>query len=801
MLRNYLTSAFRSVLKHQFFSLIHIGGLAIGLTASIFVIHFARMEYSLDDFHADSERIYRVATARLRDGVEATRFATTFAGAGPAIQADNAGVESFTRLFFRSRGGIVTWTQGNQRFREHGLFNVDSGFFKVFSFPILAGRAEDLYAPRTAFVEEATARKYFGDTNPIGQHITFGTVEGVEEYEIRGVVRCPENSSLTFTFLLSYHGLSHFFGSEHYTNWLWLDFHTFIKLHPGADPGQLESHLPALLKKFRGDRASNSKLILQKLPDIYLQSAMEFETGRTGDESIVRILMVLGIILLAIVGLNFINLSTSMSFTRVKEVGIRKTLGSHRQNLVFQFMAETSITNLVAAFLCVFLLWLFLPSFNMLTGRNLEFAAFLRQDLWIYLSLFFIGGTLLLGLWPALQLSSFRPIDVLKGLSGRVSGGAWLRKGFVGFQAFVSFSLVVVILVILDQVNYVQNKDLGIQTANTLVIRTPAVVTGRDPYYSSLDAFITELQRDAQVTHIATSADCPGKDVAWVSGTRKLGAPLNEGSSMYRADVDEMFVPLLNLTLLAGRNFEKTSPSRDALVNETALRQLGFATPEEGIGQPFLCGYDTLIIVGVVKDYHQVSPREAMSPTIFHNRRETPSWFFIRYEGDDAMGIVRRAETVFGKVFPTDFFDYFFLDEFYDRQYQLERRLATIMLVFCSLAVTVSSLGLLGLTWFTVSRRRKELAIRKVVGSSEARLYRHATGGIFITTLAGSMVGIPITTYIMTNWLETFAMHTTVKPWVFGVALIVSLLVAVATVSGYTLKVIRSNPVVHLRSE
>lgn len=800
MFRNYLTAAFRNVLKHKFFSLIHIGGLALGLTASIFVIHYARMEYSLDRFHADNVRIYRVATARVRDGVEATRFATTFAGAGPAIKADNPEVESFTRLFYRSRGGIVTWTKGNQRFRESGLFNVDSGFFNVFSFPIIAGRAEDLHAPQTAFIEEATARKYFGDSNPIGQYITFGTVEGVEDYEIVGVVRCPENSSITFTFLFSYHGLNHFFGSEHYTNWNWLDFHTFIKLHPGADPSQLANRFPALLKKFRGERAAHLRLVLQQLPEIYLQSATEFETGRTGDESIVRILMLLGIILLAIVGLNFINLSTSMSFTRAKEVGIRKTLGSHRQHLVFQFIAETALTNFVAGAICIGLLWLFLPSFNLLTGRHLEFAALVRKDLWLYLSIFLVGGTLLLGLWPALQLSSLRPVDVLKGSAGPVSTGAWLRKGFVGFQAFVSFSLVAVILVILDQVNYVQDQDTGIKTANTLVVPTPAVVTGRDAYFSSLDAFIAELQLDASVEQVTTTADCPGKDVAWVSGTRKLGAPLSEGSSMYRADIDEMFVPVMGLTVLAGHNFEKTSSSRNALINETAMRQFGFPSPEDAIGQRLLCGLDTLRITAVIKDFHQVSPREAVSPTIFHNRLETPSWFIIRYQGD-AASVARKAEAAFGKVFPGDFFDYFYLDEFYDRQYLLERRLATIMLVFCGLAVTISSLGLLGLTWFTVSRRRKELAIRKVVGSSEARLYRHAAGGIFVTTLAGSLLGIPLTAYVMTRWLETFAMHTTVKPWIFVVAMIVSLLVALLTVSGYTLKVIKTNPVAHLRSE
>lgn len=800
MLRNYLVSAWRSILKHRYFNLIHIGGLAIGLTAAILVIHYARIEYSLDNFHADGDRIYRVASARLRDGVEATRFATTFAGAGPAIAADYPEVEHYTRLFYRSRGGIVSRVGSPVRFRETGMYNVDSGFFNVFSFPILAGSADELNAPQTAFIEEAAAVRYFGDTDPIGQRITFGTAEGVEEYEIRGVVRCPENSSITFNFLLSYHGLGHFFGTEHYTNWNWLDFHTFLKLRPGTDAKQLENRLPALLKKYRGDRAVNSKLLLQPLPDIYLQSKTEFETGKTGDESLVRILMVLGFVLLAIVGFNFINLSTSISLTRAREVGIRKTLGSDRRQLVLQFLTETGLTHLAAALITTLLLWMLLPYFNLITGRHLLFSGFFRQDLWQYLLVFFVGGTLLLGTWPALQLSAFRPAEVMKGSSN--PQGTLLRKGFVAFQAFVSFSLVAVILIILDQVRFIQTQDLGLRVDHTLVMPTPAVVNSHDSYHSSIDAFRAALMSNADITEVTAAADCPGKEVGWLSGARRLGAPLNEGSSMYRADIDDTFVPMMELTVLAGQPFSKTSPRSHVLINETAMRQFAFDTPEAAIGQRVHCGYDTVAITGVLKDYHQVSPREAVSPMIYHNRLETPSWFMVRFADEaDPAAVVRHAQATFAKHFPADFFDYFFLDEFYDRQYELERRLALIMLVFCALAVIVSALGLLGLTWFTVSRRKKELAIRKVVGSSDAQLYRHAAGGIFLTTLAGCALGVPSTAWLMTQWLNTFALHTAVKPWVFGVALLTALLVALVTVSGYTLKVIRTNPVVHLRRD
>lgn len=799
MLKNYLNAAIRILWKHRLFSFIHVTGLAIGLTTGVLVLHYARLEYQQDRFHANYERIYRVATARVRDGIDVTRFATTFAGAGPALQADYPGIEKYTRLYFRSRGGIISWPDGNVRFSEQGIFNVDSGFFNVFSFPLVAGNPTDLLAPGTAFVEEQTARKYFGDQNPIGQRISFGTVEGVEEYEVRGVVRCPAASSIQFKFLFSYHSLGQFFGNEHYTNWSWLDFHTFVKLHPDADPAGLEQRFPDVLRKYRGDRASHSRLILQPLADIYLRSGMEFETGLTGDEGVVRILVVLGIVVLLIVGLNFINLSTAQSLTRAREVGIRKTLGSPRSQLVLQFLTEIGLTNLIAIAVTVCLLWFCLPWFHVLTGKPLAFLPFLQQDLWIYLATFFVGGTLLVGTWPAMHLSAFRPVEVLKGRLQTGSTGSTLRNVFVGFQALVSFSLVAAILIILDQVQFLRGRETGVHTNNILVVPTPSVVNSYDSYYAGLNSFKAELLRDPRVLIVSASADTPGEDVGWVSGARKLGSLPSESTSVYRADIDEDFVPTLELNLLTGQNFHPGMTRHDIMINETALKVLNLEATA-AIGHRVLCGADTFTVVGVLKDFHQVSPRESVAATIYHFNLETPRWFMIRFN-DNASPVIRQAQQAFERVFPADFFDYYLLDEFYDKQYQVERRLATIMLVFCGLAVLVSALGLLGLTTFTVSRRKKELAIRKIIGSSEIQLYGQAAGSVFMTTLVGCLIGVPLTAWGMSLWLNTFAMHTTIKPWAFAIAGLTSLLVALLAVSGFTLNVIRSNPVNHLRSE
>jgi putative ABC transport system permease protein len=799
MFKNYITSAFRNLLKNRWFSLIHIGGLSIGLTAGIYVIHYARIEYGYDKFHYEAKQIYRVVTTRIKDGIELTKFSSTYSGVGPAMKDEYPEVESYTRMVHRWRGGIISY--GETRFREQKIYNVDSGFLKVFSFPIIAGSANDLMAPGMAFVEQVTAKKYFGDENPIGKRISFGGVDGNEEYEIRGIVQCPETSSIKFTFLLSYHSLGRFLGTNHLSNWQWLDFHTFVRLKDQTDPKIVESRFPELLKKFRGDRASNSRLSLQQFPEIYLNSKTEFETGLTGDKNTVRILLALGIIIIIIVALNFVNLYTSHAITRAKEVGIRKTLGSSRQNLVVQFLTETATLNLLAMLICVILLWALLPYFNQLAGKSLTFTDFANNYLWKYMVTFLVFGTLGIGAYPALQLSAFRPAEVLKGFFSPKGYGAFLREAFVGFQALVSFSLVAAILIVIDQVRYVNGKDLNIAIENTLVVRAPELVTTPREYISSLDVYKSELSKDTHIMNVCTTADSPGEDVNWIGGTRKLGSEPVDAVSFYRSIIDEDYLETMDLKIVSGEDFRKGQSDHDILINQSGAKAIGFATEESTIGERIIAGIDTFTVRGVVEDFHHVSPREAIAPTLYHFNLETPRLILVKFNSNNPESVVQLAQTAFARLFPNEPFDYYFLDEFFDKQYTIERRLTMIITVFCVLAVIVSALGLLGLTWFRLSVQKKELAIRKILGSSNLQLFIFASRKLFRTTLAGCLIGIPLTWYVMQQWLQSFSVHTHPHVWEFCVALVCSLAIAFLTVTGHTLKIISTNPVNHLKQE
>jgi putative ABC transport system permease protein len=771
----------------------------VGLAAGIYVIYYAQLEYRYDVFHTNAEQVYRLATARIRDGGETSRFASTFAGVAPAVSNDYPEVEYVARMFKRWRGGVISY--GATSFREQGIFHVDSGFFKVFDFPMVHGNADELLGPGVAFVEEQTAVKYFGTDDPVGKRIRFGSVEGIEEYEIRGVVKCPESSSIKFTFLFSYHDLGRIFGTEHLSNWSWLDFHTFIKLRNGTDPADFQAKMPALLRKYKGERGANFNLVLQPLTELYFRSKAEFETGITGNEEVVRIMLVLGIVVVFIVWMNFVNLSTAQALGRAKEVGIRKALGSSRRNLVLQFLSETAILNFIAIVLAFILLWIALPYFNQLTGRPVSFSQLVKDEFWKYVIIFFVGGTAVIGAYPALQLSAFQPLVVLKGFFRPKEGGAWLREGFVGLQALVSFSLIASIMIVVDQLKYVSSRDLGISIERTLVVRTPEVVINYPSYFASIRSFKAELGRNPAVVSISTSADSPGEDVNWIGGTRKLGADPRETASFYRSIIDEDFIRTMDLQVVAGEGFRENHQSHDVLLNETAVAQLGFANAAQSIGQTILSGADTFKVIGVIKDFHQVSPREPIRATLYHLNLETPRLFFVRFSKENSKDVVQAAENTFNRLFPGELFDYYFLDEFYDLQNTDDRRLLSVIGVFCGLAIAVSALGLLGLTWFRVSRQKKELAVRKIVGSSQFQLFFTASKRLFKTTVVGCMIGVPVTWYVMLQWLQGFSVHTHPRFWHFAIALLASLLIALMAVSGYTLKVIKTNPAHQLRQE
>jgi putative ABC transport system permease protein len=391
------------------------------------------------------------------------------------------------------------------------------------------------------------------------------------------------------------------------------------------------------------------QLSLQALPSLYLESKREFETGITGNATIVKVLLVLGIIIIVIASLNFINLSTSQALARAKEVGVRKTLGSTKNNLILQFYVETIVTNLLTIIVCCIILLVALPYFNQLTGRSMTFMHLARHFLWQYFIFFIVFGTFVMGTYPALLLSAFRPTEVLKGFFSPTGRGSFLREAFVGFQGLVSFSLVVAILVVMGQVNHLTKKDLGMTIDKTLVVRTPDVVITREDYLSSLDTYLEALKKDSRIVNVSTAVDSPGADVNWIGNARKLGAEANQSVSIYRSIIDDEFVKTIGLTLVAGKDFSPGQSDHDILLNLKAVNDLGYKSAEESIGQILITASDTCRIIGVIDNFHQVSPREPIAATLYHYRLETPTLFFLRFNSNQLADVLNVAESTYAR--------------------------------------------------------------------------------------------------------------------------------------------------------
>ncbi|MCI0752080.1 MAG: ABC transporter permease, partial [Flammeovirgaceae bacterium] len=451
MLKNYLLTTLRSISKRKGFTLLNVLGLSIGLSASLLILQYVKDEFSFDNFHQKGDRVYRVEFDAYSDGELIFKCATAFPKVAPMMKADFPEVEDATRLFLRYGGEVIRYNEVAHK--VDNLFQAEQNFFSIFSYPLAEGTAK-LDQPNTAIVEQETAQKFFGNESPIGKRIRLGTRE---EYEITGVIQSPENSHLKFSFLLSYPTLaSPQFSGENFENaWGWYDFYNYVLLKPGADPKQVESKFPAFINKYgqREDESQRTTFLLQPLKDIHLYSDLIQEARVNGNGESVYFLSLIAFFILVIAWVNYINLSTAKAVERAKEVAVRKSIGAHKTQLAFQFIAEAFLVNLAAAVLGLIILYTAVPLFNSLTGKFLTYTIFLEPNLWLALGLLYVVGSLLSGLYPAFVLSSYQPATVLKGSMKGSRDGMLLRKFLVVGQFAISVALIAGTIVVYQQLS------------------------------------------------------------------------------------------------------------------------------------------------------------------------------------------------------------------------------------------------------------------------------------------------------------------------------------------------------------
>lgn len=805
MLRNYLTSAWRNFSRHKAFSAINLFGLTMGITACLLIVQYVYHERSYDQFHENKNDVYRVAQDRYNKGELTTQWAAGCAAVGHALK------ESFPEVMAASTVRAISGTMsyGDIHFREENMYMVMPDFFKMFSLNILQGDpVEKFDEPFQAMISASTAKKYFGDENPIGKTIHLNERN---DFSIMGVFEdLPENTHMKFDWLFSYQTYVNWVGDQVLTAWQWDGFYTYIQLQEGTDQVAFEQKIPALVEERAGEALreydAGMEFYLQPITDIHLTSDLMMEMEANGNGQYVKFLAIIAIFILIIAWVNYINLSTAKSTERAREVGIRKVMGSFRSQLMRQFLFESLVTNLFAAAVAIGLTYLFLPFFNSLTGQALTMSLYNSPIFWLIFLGTILLGSMLSGLYPAFVLASFQPATVLKGSYASSGQGIILRKLLVGFQFAISLLLIAGTLTVYQQLSFMRNQDLGVDIDQTLVLKAPNI--SDSTYTEKLSALKTELARPASIKYVTASTSVPGRKAQWnAGGVRRLGEPPSAGNQYRIIGVDYDFIEAYGLEILAGRSFDESFGTDEGSVvfNESATKLMGFQTIEEALDEYIYFWGDTFKIAGVLSDYHHQSLKVAPDPLIFRLIPTSRSFYSVKIQtGDTDANLTQtmaHIEQTWKRFFAGSPMEYFFLDTYFDEQYKNDRHFGKAFAGFALLALIVACLGLFGLSAYSAIQRTKEVGIRKVLGASVMQVVGLLIQEILVLIVLAAIIALPIAWLGLNTWLMDYAYRISLG-WVLFVLPVLSLLfIAILTVSYQTLKTARINPVKALRHE
>jgi putative ABC transport system permease protein len=800
VLRNYLKIAIRNLLKDKGYSAINVLGLATGMACCIFICLYIVDEISYDRFHSDYQRIYRVISDEKNEG-QVQHLANSYGPLVPAMRSDFPEIEKLSRLFPYS---AAIESMDGRRFQEALFFFADSTVFDLFTFTFKSGNHDALKKPHSLVITESTARKYFGDADAIGQTLK---IESRAVFTVTAVVaEMPANSHFHFDFLAPIYHVNELMGWT--PHWYWPPVFTYLKLPENYSTKDIESRFPNLIGKYMGEWASNERAFrLQPLSEIRLNPTLENEIEPTGNIAYIYIFAAIAVFILLIACFNFMNLATARSAKRAKEVGLRKVVGASRGQLIKQFFGESICYATLAMLLSLGMVELFLPAFNQLVGKDL--AAAYSESPAILLGL--IALTILVGLisgsYPALFLSNFRPIAVLKSnLSSGLRGGSplRLRSVLVTLQFVISISLICATYLVHRQLDFVQSKRLGFNKDHLVIVPI------RDnEMQQNFAAIKNRLQSQSSVLGVTSLSNYPWRTGFYGFPVKAEGQSDATEMSMQTLIVDHDFIRTFGMEVVAGRDFSNditTDATQAFILNEAAVKKLGWENPigKEFESQHIASGQSVKgRVIGVVKDFHFQSMRHAIEPMVM---LVSPVSYYldnfaVRIDAGNMRGALADLEQIWAEVAPHRPFDFFFLDEDFDLLYRKEQRLGKMFQTFSALAIFIACLGLIGLASFSSEQRKKEIGIRKTFGASVGQIVFLFSRDFAKLTLVANFVAWPIVYFTMKQWLQDFAYRTELSWWVFLVSGSIALGIAVLSVSVQAVKAAVANPVDSLRYE
>ncbi len=805
MFLNYFKIAIRTLLKFKGYAFINLFGLALGLTAGILIMIYVLDETSYDKFHAKRDRLYRVTTAfnatgdAIKGGMDTNGWPI-----GRVLAKDFPEVESV--VYIRNGFDLVI-THDDKKMRQ-SIHYATPEFFTMFSFPLVKGNPDKaLNEPYTIIITEDMEQKYFNGDALNKTLIVRDTVNLV----VTGVLKnIPSTSHMQFDMLASfetYKVLTPYYSADDERGWGNINMRNYILLKEGTNAKAFAEKAGNLYMERAGEMMKNwgstAKVGFESMNDIYLKSKSGNGMGPIG--SIDRLYLLSGIAAFVIIlaCINFVNLATARSVYRAKEVGLRKVAGSTRQGLIQQFLSESFVLTIASLFISIALTGLFLPLFNQLLGKNYQLLTLTNFSIVTGIIILVLIVSLLAGYYPALVLSGLKPVETLKGKMQSSARGIQLRRTLVVFQFVISAILVVGTLIVLDQLDYMQRQELGFEKDEIMVVSSARVRS------SNPDAFETmkqELKALSVVGNVSMTNSMPGNP-GWQGQVSYPEGKTGESSvSVEYMAVDEDFINTLGLNLMVGNNFDKLHPidlEQGLILNESAVAAYGWLTPQEAIGKKIVSPSNSPagIVIGVVKDYHQLGLQQGIRPMVMDYFPKQGNMYAIRYKAADTQYLISSVQGIWKKTFPGYDFNYFFLDQDFEKQYQSEQRLANVFTLFAGITIVIAVIGLIGLVSFMVVAKTKEIGIRKVLGAGVLSITRLLSKEFIVLVVVANILSIPIAWYFANDWLEKFAYRTTLNPMLFVWTALIAISITLLAVGYQTIRAASADPVKSLRYE
>ncbi|MFN3997553.1 ABC transporter permease [Algoriphagus sp.] len=808
MFKNYFKIVFRNAKKHPMYVLINLIGLAIGMAVSIVILLYVQFELSYDKYHPDADRIYRVSRAWFnQDGEESLHLGHLAPPFGPLIQSDFPEDVAVSARLFNFDALIKS---GTNAMVEERFFFADPETFDLFSWKTIEGEGQNALNEADGIImTESTAKRYFGNESAVGKELRAELAGQEFTFQVRGVMEdMPENSHFHVDFLGSVIPVVQFYGGQEafMSNYGSNNFSTFIKLAEGVDGKAFEAKLPAMIDRHMGENqagipmSKGTKLNLWPISDVHLHSNLASEIEPNGNIDYVFVYLAVALFILIIACINFMNLSTARSSLRSMEVGLRKVMGADKVILIRQFMGESFVMTLFSMILAIILVYLFLPTFSNFTEKSLTLNFFQNPEylLGIFGLMAFVG--LISGSYPALFLSGFMPAKVLKGAFKAGKGHENFRSLLVVGQFAISVILIVAVLVVVRQLDYMQNKDLGFQKEDILILPTSAQIN--ENYLILKD----RLEIHPGIKEVSLSSRVPSGRLLDSQGTT---AEVNGELTQLNVRIADIhvahnFLSTYGIPLEAGRDFDflRASDSTEAFIlNEAAIRAVGWSNPEEAIGKQFLYGNRRGFVTGVMKDFHFESLHQPIVPIVFMISQDRNNQVSIKIDAAQREEVLTYLEGEWTQLRPDYPFEPLFVDEGFNRQYEAEAKVKTVFTFFSVLAILISILGLLGLVTFATEQRTREIGIRKVMGAETGNIMVLLGKDFLKLVVIGFLIAIPVSWFGMSSWLEDFAYKTGISWTIFGWAGLIAGIIAAATVASQTLKAAWSNPVKSIKSE